>query len=207
MDKTAFLDRIRGALHRHAGEPAEVPPALLEPLQTWDQAKLIEQFKLEHEAIGGNVHLVANLEDAREIVKNLIETLNAQSYIATFDLIIDDVLKAVAIPHNENPAAADVGISGVRYAIANTGTLVLTSESGRKAPLLPMNHIAIVKAEQLVPSMAEALEHYLQESSDLPSAWVQATGPSRTADIELTLTTGVHGPGVVHIILISNHLR
>jgi L-lactate dehydrogenase complex protein LldG len=203
MDKADFLNRIRGALHRHAGEPAEVPPALLEPLQTWDQAELVKQFKLEHEAIGGNVHLVATLEEARATLKQLIERLKAQSFIVTLDSIIDEVLSAVTIPHNENPAAADVGISGVRYAIANTGTLVLTSESGRKAPLLPMNHIAIVKAEQLVPSMAEALEHYLNNADDLPSAWVQATGPSRTADIELTLTTGVHGPGVVHIILIG----
>jgi L-lactate dehydrogenase complex protein LldG len=49
--------------------------------------------------------------------------------------------------------------------------------------------------------MAEALASY---GGELPSAWVQATGPSRTADIELTLSIGVHGPGVVHVVLLSS---
>jgi L-lactate dehydrogenase complex protein LldG len=203
MDKAAFLARIRSALHRHAGEPAEAPPALLAPLPAWDQAALLRQFKLEHEAVGGHVHLVANLAEARQTLQQLIETLKVRRFIATCEPIVDELLVALTIAQSDNPAAADVGISGVRYAIANTGTLVLTSETGRKAPLLPMHHIAIVKAEQLVPSMAEALEHYLHASRELPSAWVQATGPSRTADIELTLTTGVHGPGVVHVIVIT----
>ncbi len=203
MDRVAFISRIRSALHRHEGEPAEVPPALLVPLDSWDSAALVEQFKLEHEAIGGKVHLVANPDEARRTLKMLIETLKCQSFIATLDPVVDEVLSAVTIPLNDNPAAAEVGISGVRYAIANTGTLILTSEVGRKASLLPMNHIAIVQAEQLVPSMAEALEYHLNNAEDLPSAWIQATGPSRTADIELTLTTGVHGPGVVNVILIQ----
>ncbi len=91
-------------------------------------------------------------------------------------------------------------MTGVLCAIAETGTLVLSSAAGRFASLLPMRHLALVREEQLVPTMAEALAKY---GDELPSAWVQATGPSRTADIELTLSIGVHGPGVVHVVLLS----
>ena len=203
MTREDFLGRVRGALHRRAGDPVEAPPPLLEPLTKWDTGALVEQFKEEHEAVGGNVHLVTGMDGARAKLKEVLAELDAVSFICTTDAVVEEVLSAVNLPLNEDPAAADVGLSGVRCAIANTGTLVLTSESGREASLLPMTHVALLKAEQLVPTMAEALEVHLAETyqDDLPSAWVQATGPSRTADIELTLTTGVHGPGVVHVIL------
>ena len=177
----------------------------MEPLTEWDTDALVEQFKTELEAVGGHVHVVvAGIKEAREKLEALLKKLEVTSFIRTADPIVDEVLGDLYLPLNDNPAAADLGISGARCAIANTGTLVLTSEMGRKASLLPMNHIAFLKADQIVPSMAEALETYLD---DLPSAWLQATGPSRTADIELTLTTGVHGPGVVYVILIREGTR
>ena len=199
MTREDFVGRIRGALHRQPGDPLEAPPALLVPLMEWDEDVLVEQFKLELEAVGGHVHVLADVAEARERLEAVLSELGVTSFIRTSDEVVDEVLGDLYLPLNDNPAAADVGISGARCAIANTGTLVLTSEMGRKASLLPMNHVAILKAEQIVPSMAEALETYLDE---LPSVWVQATGPSRTADIELTLTTGVHGPGVTHVILV-----
>jgi L-lactate dehydrogenase complex protein LldG len=199
MNKQDFLNRIRTALHRHEGSPLEAPPLLLEPLESWDTSDLIPQFQTEHETIGGKFHLVKTMEEVRVTLKSILLELNAKSFICSTDSIVDEVLSAVNLPLAENPADADVGITGVRCAIAQTGTLVLTSDKGRKASLLPMNHIALVRAEQLLPTMAEAFETYM----DIPTAWVQATGPSRTADIEQTLEIGVHGPGVVHVILIE----
>lgn len=198
MTKDDFLKRISTALHRHDGSPIEAPPALLEPLETWNTSDLVAQFGNEHEMIGGKFHLAKTMEDVRMTLKSILTELNAKSFICSTDSIVDEVLSAVNLPLAENPADADVGITGVRCAIAQTGTLVLTSDAGRKASLLPMNHIALVRAEQLVPTMAEAFEKHM----DLPTAWVQATGPSRTADIEQTLEIGVHGPGVVHVILV-----
>jgi L-lactate dehydrogenase complex protein LldG len=199
MDKKDFLKRISTALHRKDGAPVEIPPALLEPLESWNTAELVPQFQLEHETIGGHFHLVQTTEQARVTLKSILAELGATSFICSTDSIVDEVLSAVNLPLAENPADAEVGITGVRCAIAQTGTLVLTSDVTRKASLLPMNHIALVRAEQLVPTMAEAFEEYM----DVPTAWVQATGPSRTADIEQTLEIGVHGPGVVHVILIE----
>jgi L-lactate dehydrogenase complex protein LldG len=204
MKKEDFLKRISTALHRKEGAPVEVPPLLLEPLESWNSSELVEGFKLEHETVGGLFRLVQTMEEMRVTLKSVLAELGAKSFICSTDGIVDEVLSAVNLPLAENPADADVGITGVRCAIAQTGTLVLTSDAGRKASLLPMNHIALIRTEQLVPTMAEAFElHLSKPSMDIPTAWVQATGPSRTADIEQTLEIGVHGPGVVHVILIQ----
>lgn len=199
MTKEDFLARIRGALHRSAGAPQELPPPLLVPLDRWDIEDMVVLFKKELEAVGGTVHVVSDMSAARDTLRVLLKDLEAASFICTTDAVVEELLSAVSLPMADDPAEADVGLSGARCALATTGSLVLTSEVGRKASLLPMNHVALLQAKDIVPTMAEALEHYLDE---LPSAWVQATGPSRTADIELTLTTGVHGPGVVHVILV-----
>jgi L-lactate utilization protein LutC len=199
MTKEDFLNRIRSALHRHEGAPLEAPPALLEPLTEWDHNDLIAPFQNELEALTGKFHLVYSIEEARATLNSIIVALDAQSYIRSIETIVDDVARDISIPIAANQADADVGITGVRCAIAQTGTIVLTSDAGRLASLLPMNHIAIVRVEQLVPTMTEAFERYM----DVPTAWVQATGPSRTADIEQTLEIGVHGPGVVHVIMIQ----
>ncbi|MDZ7703517.1 MAG: lactate utilization protein [Trueperaceae bacterium] len=201
MERTAFIQRIQKALHRHGDKPTEVPPALLEPLETWDAEALIEPFTTELEAVGGVVHQVDDIAAARERLKEIMARLEPASYLCSSDPIVDEVLSAVSIPMADNPADADIGISGVIFAIAATGSILLSSEYGRQASLLPMNHVAVVRVSQLVPTLAEAIE---ARGGHLPSAWVQATGPSRTADIELTLSTGVHGPGVAHVILVRD---
>ncbi len=204
MTREAFLARVRAALHHSQGTPAEAPPSALPLLLDWNSAELIEPFKRELGAVGGHVHLVGSLDEARERLKTLLTELGATSFIHSSDEIVDEVLSAVTIPPAQHPADADVGLVGVRAAIAATGSLIVTSHSGRTASLLPMTVIALVRAAQLVPTLSEALEAHAEP---LPSALVQITGPSRTADIELTLTTGVHGPGVVHVILIQEAYR
>ena len=87
-----------------------------------------------------------------------------------------------------------VGLTGCTCAIAETGTIVLTSGKGRPATasLLPEMHVAIIRPSQIVWSLEEALQ---MEEVRHASSTVLVTGPSRTADIEMTLTIGVHGPG------------
>ena len=106
-------------------------------------------------------------------------------------------------------AKADIGLSGVDYAIAETGTLALMAAPGqmRSVSLVPPVHVAVVRAEQIVPTLADCLS-LLQASAanlqeHLTSCVSFITGPSRTGDIELTLTVGVHGPGELHLIVID----
>jgi L-lactate dehydrogenase complex protein LldG len=110
------------------------------------------------------------------------------------------------IPERDRMArvgAADVGITAVDYAVAETGSLVLCSRPGlaRMVSLLPPVHVAFLAPHFLVSSL-EALSPLLGEELDGPcgaSNVVLITGPSRTADIELSLTQGVHGPKEVHV--------
>jgi L-lactate dehydrogenase complex protein LldG len=99
---------------------------------------------------------------------------------------------------------ANLGISGVTWAVAETGTLVMATGPAdpRSLSLLPPIHVAVVGREQLLPDLFDLFDR-LQTSPDaLPACVSLITGPSKTGDIELKLVTGVHGPGEVHVVLI-----
>jgi len=101
----------------------------------------------------------------------------------------------------ERQARADIGLTGCEAALAETGSLAMVSGPGRPrtASLLPITHVAIVREADLMQGMGEFFERYRQ-SPVLPYL-VFITGPSRTADIELSLTLGVHGPGKLFVVL------
>ena len=97
-------------------------------------------------------------------------------------------------------AQCDLGVTEADYLLPETGTLVLRSsaEKPRGVSLLPRVHLAVVRPEMLRADMhqvfAEAKDsHYL----------VFITGPSRTADIELTVTLGVHGPKNLYVWMVN----
>jgi len=97
--------------------------------------------------------------------------------------------------------AATVTVEEVFGAIAETGTLVCSSEGGRavQAGLLPAHHVAIVRRDRIF----DTLDDFFSSVVGAPPTNVTlVTGPSRTADIELTLAIGVHGPERLDIILV-----
>ncbi|MEE9284599.1 MAG: LUD domain-containing protein [Dehalococcoidia bacterium] len=106
---------------------------------------------------------------------------------------------------------ADMGITGANVAIAETGSIVIVSNEGnaRLVSTLPPVHVAILGIEKVVATLDDAtsLLRVLSKSGTgqrVTSYISYITGPSRTADIELSLTIGVHGPKEVHIILLDN---
>ena len=102
---------------------------------------------------------------------------------------------------------ADVGVTGVEFAVAETGTAVLSSDSetGRLVGLAPPVHIVIVKRGQILPSLDELflLRKWQSVNGLAPQYTNLISGPSRSADIEYTLVTGVHGPGDVRMVLVD----
>jgi L-lactate dehydrogenase complex protein LldG len=102
----------------------------------------------------------------------------------------------------ELQASAEIGVTGCDAAIAETGSLVLLSGPGkpRAASLLPAVHLAIVRRADLRASMGEFFSERKASIADAACCSF-ITGPSRTADIELTLTVGVHGPGKVIVVI------
>jgi L-lactate dehydrogenase complex protein LldG len=103
-------------------------------------------------------------------------------------------------PSNDQDA---VGVTGAFCAIAETGTLMMLS--GKETPpstsLLPETHVAILDPGRIVASMEDAWELMRKEFKQPPRAVNFISGPSRTADIEMTVTMGAHGPYRVLVIL------
>ena len=106
--------------------------------------------------------------------------------------------------------AAEMGISGVEFVLAESGTLVLASrtEGSQLASLAPPVHVALYQRSQVYASLEEILERLpvpRAPNEPLPGrSVVFITGPSRTADIEQILIRGVHGPREVHAILVED---
>lgn len=100
-------------------------------------------------------------------------------------------------------AEADVGITWADYGVANTGSLALLSNpsQSRSVSLLPPVHIAILKAGDILPHMGDIFLKL--NTAKLPSSLTFITGPSRTSDIEMDLTLGVHGPGKVFVLILE----
>jgi L-lactate utilization protein LutC len=146
-----------------------------------------------------------------KLFKESVESVSGHCIIATdvtdaLSRIITD-LKAERIaisdnaPNKHDIFGFDVGISTAQAAIAETGTLVLDSscERHRLVSLVPPVHIAIVNASSIVETLSEALA--LLHKKEISPAITFITGPSRTADIELTLAIGVHGPQELYVIV------
>jgi L-lactate dehydrogenase complex protein LldG len=102
---------------------------------------------------------------------------------------------------------AHAGVSDVHAALAETGTLICCSDAahGRGHSLVPPVHIAIVRRTDILPDLLDYVAALRGVAGpDLPSAIALITGPSKTADIEGILITGVHGPGRVVILLVED---
>jgi L-lactate utilization protein LutC len=111
----------------------------------------------------------------------------------------EDLLRAAGIEftHEPDPEIL-VGVTKAVCGLADTGSVLVTDGKGDplKASLLPEIHIAVLRSADIYPSLPDAM--YLVKNT---SAAVFITGPSRTADIEMTLTIGVHGPKEIHDFL------
>lgn len=199
MKRSEFIARVSGALGRDAQSSVAAPPQLRGLSDNWNPADLAEPFRQELEAVGGRLHTPESFDEAPDLIDELARDSGAVSFARSNDPVLDPLLSTLSLPRADKVSDAGVGITGAIYGVASTGSIVLSSEAGRLASLLPLCHIVVLRKAQLVPDIAVTLS-CLREK--LPSGIFFATGPSRTADIEMTLNTGVHGPGDVEVILL-----
>ena len=185
-----------------ASQPQQPQPALA----TGTDENLLDRFRRELRLLGGEVQLVQRQSLAEEIL-NLLAARQVTSLIAWQRQYLPpglvDALEQAGIQVSSEPdPGAMVGLTGSSGAIAETGSLILAGGQGRpQAPsLLPPLHIALLERERIFPSLAEFMRQ--PDIREFPSL-VLVSGPSRTADIEMTLTIGVHGPGELHVFVID----
>ena len=189
-------------------------PGLVSTVIT-DATPVVDLFKASLEEVDGHcliVHDETELVHAlTEIMRNLRQTKLSSLRVAVSDStevrrlteLIDLDLDEVAVtPSAADVFSFDIGISGAQAGIAETGTLLLDSsrERHRLVSLVPPVHIAILDASQIVTTLGDALSLMRQDEKVSPIITL-VTGPSRTADIELTLAIGVHGPQELFVII------
>jgi L-lactate utilization protein LutC len=223
--REAFLQRVRQAVAEgnRAGHVPGLPargPAGYQGAGPDPVARFCDELA----AAGGQPHVVPDVPAAAARVLELIQASGARRALLGRGSIVDrlglaallgergievHVVDALDAHEARNTFfAADAGISGVDYLVAETGTVALRSQpdAPRSLSLLPPLHIAVAGRSQLVPDLFDlfaALQVKPGQAPALPSCLTLITGPSKTGDIELRLVTGVHGPAEIHIVLIE----
>jgi L-lactate dehydrogenase complex protein LldG len=221
-DRTEFLEAIRHRTRTGRYKPTHAPDIAWTPKDALAERETIEdppaRFLEELETVGGHGRRVSNIEEARDYIVSLARERDAK-LLVRWDveelerLEVDGPLEEAGVEvtvwrdladFREVAGRADIGLSTAEWAIAETGSLVLTSGPGRgrTVTLLPPTYVAVIAAEQVLRTVPEAVEKYTGDGG-LPANVCFHTGPSRSGDIEMSLAIGVHGPGDMHVVLVG----
>ena len=229
-ERERFLHRIRSAVADARREGAPEPTAAwMEsgPRTTRSPADLLDMFKASCRALPVGVRTAKTDEGVREHLLAVLREEGVRTYVAwrspsLEQLCIPGCLDPQEFMESLSPggnspkedrsafkaaaAAADAGITGAQFGLADTGTLVVEAGPGRERSLslLPPVHVAVLRAENILESTADLLSGPLSSwSKPGPKASniTLITGASKTADIEMELVHGVHGPGRLYVIL------
>jgi L-lactate dehydrogenase complex protein LldG len=238
--RAEFLERIRREVSRtrglfaaapapRPGDPAAAAETVRRELaERWPEA--LERFRAEFERVAGVFHRAPDRAAVPAVIGGIARAHGARRLVTWdpaalgFDAapaLTREGLEVVAaragqegpaerLRHREEAARAELGVTGADFVLAETGTLILLSGSGRprSTSLLPDVHVAVFGRDRLLETLAqvgimlEAL--HVDPDRSMSGAMINfITGPSRTADIELTLTRGVHGPKEVHAVFVE----
>lgn len=201
--RDTILSRLRNAhaeVHLPDAEAEPAPPPARRP-----PGECLARFQAELAALGVDCFVEPSADAVTSRLRQLIDgrpTLAWDAAHLPYDAANTLTGATLGRATRDTQAAAEVGVTGCDAAIAETGSLVLLSAPGRSraVSLLPPFHIALVRRTQVCFSMAEFFADRTDNLRQSASCTF-ITGPSRTADIELTLTLGIHGPGRVAVIV------
>jgi L-lactate utilization protein LutC len=190
---------------------------------SWDMEEMIDQFTKHLEEQTGVVYRAKDKKEALVTLSEISEAEGLKRVMAS----TDDVVAPMDLPAwgGENGVAVithrdfndrdsfrdavfdwvDAGITGVDYAVAESGTMVLVHnrDQARLISLAPILHIAIVPLERLVPVYERVIDNEFGKGHKVPSQVCFITGPSMTGDIQATPFKGMHGPRQVIVILVG----
>jgi L-lactate utilization protein LutC len=226
--RQTFLRQVQRAVRQgnRACSPAELPaptPPMQRPGYHGGGPDLVQAFAAALQRAGGMPHLVSSLDQARDIVLQIVQQRDARKIALSEEALVQQLRAADLFPAGRyqlwSPAladsagdptaevkdplfAADLGITGADWLVAETGSVVVSSGPlrPRSISLLPPAHIVVAAAGQILPDLYDLFSR--TEPAALPANLTIITGPSKTGDIEMTLVTGVHGPQALHVIVL-----
>lgn len=178
-----------------------------------DLERLYIQFKEKAEAISAQVYRAKDIKEAGVLLANMVAEKAIKKIVAASSTMVDQCLSNINLKtevhtkdlysHAEN---ACMGLSEMEMAIAETGSLQqdATDLDKRLVSTLPPLHVVLVKTKSLVSNLREALAIIDVNKETMPGYIAFITGPSRTGDIELVLTVGVHGPAELKIVFVDD---
>lgn len=224
MKREAFLARVRQAAEIGRSYRVHVDPVADEVGYVGITGDPCDALASEVALVGGESQVVADWNAAREAVSQLLAQYQVRSALCWQHPVLDRLGLAElliqrgisAFSHQQltlqtpeerraTILSADIGITSADFAIAETGTLAVCSRMGRERviSLVAPVHLAIIYRDQIVPDLFDLFKQLSERGWEkLPSNLALISGPSKTGDIELELTTGVHGPGHWHVLIV-----
>lgn len=181
---------------------------------------LFSRFQTQLKAAGGEAHLVEGLAQAAQLIAShpalgagelIIPPyfLKHPSFGSILARLTDAGINLREADTPANIADAPAGLSGAELAVAETGSVLLADNAleSRIVGMLTLTHFVLVQSSALVPLLdnaGEVLRRLSMDKTNQQHYLSMVTGPSRTADIERTLTIGVQGPKVLCVICIAS---
>ncbi len=220
-DRALFMARVRAALGHAGSHEAPVPPVVDEELVrlAGPDDDLLELFTRRAEEVGMTVHRTTQAQWPQQVAAQLAQAGARSAALGFKDRDRPDALSPFLVRagvdildwRHEGGVDAqfevDAGVTDVHAALAETGTLICCSDAqhSRCLSLVPPLHVAVVRRSEVLPDMIDYWRSVEAESGGALSSSISfITGPSKTADIEGELITGVHGPEKVEIYLVED---
>lgn len=203
--KENMLRRIRQALSQPVAMPfpqSEGAQSVFPASKEDDTILFAETFT----ALQGKFVYCLNEEELVKQLAHLIQANNWQHIFCAEEKLLP-FLQSTGLSAFNDLSRCDASITSCEYLVARTGSIVLSSQmtDGRTASVYAPVHICIAYQHQLYYDLKEVLGFLKTKyKKELPSLISFATGPSRTADIEKTLVTGVHGPKEVYCFFVES---
>lgn len=196
-----ILEAVRSAPPAQAADlPGVGPPQEASGYRDALHADRVGCFTRRAEELGVAVHTVQEPGAVAAVVASLCRGKLTYVEPALEDLRL--ALQGLGVPVVgwDRLPDAEVGVTGADYGVAESGTLVVVAgpHRPRSGSLLPPVHVAVLREDRIVADLFELVG----QLGPLATGVVLATGPSRSADIEMSLAVGVHGPGTVHVVLV-----
>ena len=209
-------DKVLGAIRRSLGrdgplstpEIAELHQRDPSPVAPGIESDLVARFAAKLVLAGGSVERVEGFDEVGQAIGRYLRNHQLPGdLVVSADPVVSSIDWPELITTKPGPATGRemVSVTGALAAVAEAGTLVLVS--GEQTPttlnFLPDDHIVVLPESSVVGHLEDAWR-CLRASGPMPRTVNLISAPSKTADVELTLVQGAHGPRRLHVVLYSD---